>query len=88
MLYKKKSEERGLVWDWLRPLFLPVVGSVICYLILFSRVESRVAAIESRNERVDPLVERFLKLEERDDAMIKDLDEIKKDVKELLRRPE
>lgn len=83
-LYKKNAEERGLVWDWLRPLLLPVVGSVIGYLILFSRVESRVAAIEGRNEKVDPLVERFIQLEERDLQLVGDVAELKNDMKYLI----
>jgi len=47
-----------------------------------------VKSIEERNERIDPLVERFLQLEERDKKMVEEVSEIRRDVKELLKRSE
>jgi flagellar basal body-associated protein FliL len=46
-------------------------------------IERRVAAIEDRNEKTDPLVTRFIQLEIRDEALVKDVDEIKADIKDI-----
>ena len=48
-------------------------------------LDIRVVAIEKRNETVDPLVTRFIQLEERDAALIKDVAEIKADVQRILK---
>jgi len=67
---------------------LAVIGVAVSvanfYLLsLISPIERRVDAIEKRNEVVDPLVTRFIQLEERDNALIKDVEQIREDVKEI-----
>jgi len=43
----------------------------------------RIEAIEKRNDDIDPLVSRFLQLEERDNYLQNDISEIKSDVKDI-----
>jgi len=79
---------KNFIYEWVRPFLTPFLGALIGYLILFSRLDGRVSAVEDRNTRVDPLVERFLQLEERDKKMVEEISEIRQDVKELLKRSE
>ena len=53
-------------------------------VIFGTRLQEQVIAIEKRNARVDPLVERFFQLETRDKTLIDDVEQIKKDVRQLL----
>ena len=78
--------------DWLLRIVTLVILSLATYITirlqpLYEGIKSldfRVQAIEKRNENVDPLVTRFIQLEERDEALIKDVEEIEKDVQKLL----
>ena len=67
---------------------LAIIGVAISlanfYLLsLISPIERRVAAIEKRNEVVDPLVTRFIQLEIRDEELVKDVGEIKSDIRDV-----
>ena len=78
--------------DWLLRIVTLVILSLATYITirlqpLYEGIKSldfRVQAIEKRNENVDPLVTRFIQLEERDEALIKDVEEIEKDIQKLL----
>jgi len=77
--------------DWGLRLITVVILGLSTYITLrlipiyqnLSSLEFRVLAIESRNENVDPLVTRFIQLEERDNALIEDVDEIKIDIRDI-----
>ena len=58
---------------------LALVSIAITYGVLITRV----SAIEKRNEKVDPLVDRFIQLEERDKQLFLDISEIKADIKDI-----
>jgi predicted PurR-regulated permease PerM len=79
------------------PLLVQVVAFLVVVLNIWvvtklapliqdiSLISTRVEAIEERNQRVDPLVERFIQLEERDKQIINDIQQLKQDARELLR---
>ena len=71
--------------EWIRPFLIPFLGAISAYLILFTRLDSRVAAVEETLNEGTAIVERFIQLEQRDEILVRDVAEIKKDVKELLR---
>ena len=62
-----------------------VVFSIFNFYLLanISPLEKRVAAIEKRNETIDPLVTRFIQLEERDIALINSVEDIKQDIRDI-----
>ena len=62
-----------------------VVFSIFNFYLLanISPLEKRVVAIEKRNETVDPLVTRFIQLEERDIALINNVEDIKQDIRDI-----
>jgi hypothetical protein len=80
---KKITENLQLVIAFGAVIGLAV--GVINFFILtnVSPLEKRVDAIEKRNDKVDPLFDRFLQLEERDAALIKDVEEIKFDIRAI-----
>lgn len=70
--------------------FIAVAGVVVGILNFYilaniSPLERRVEAIEKRNVAVDPLVTRFIQLEQRDEALVEDIAELKEDMKDLLK---
>ena len=73
------------MYEWIRPFLIPFLGAISAYLILFTRLDSRVAAVEETLNEGTAIVERFIQLEQRDEILVRDVAEIKKDVKELLR---
>ena len=46
-------------------------------------LDFRVSAIEERNQKTDPLIDRFLQLEERDKALIEDVREIRENIRDI-----
>jgi len=74
-----------IMYEWIRPFLIPFLGAISAYLILFTRLDSRVAAVEETLNEGTAIVERFIQLEQRDEILVRDVAEIKKDVKELLR---
>ena len=65
-----------------------VVFSVFNFYLLanIAPLERRVDAIETRNKRVDPLVDEFIGIKETVRQIQIDVSEVKEDTKELLRR--
>ena len=74
-----------IMYEWIRPFLIPFLGAISAYLILFTRLDTRVAAVEETLNEGTAIVERFIQLEQRDEILVRDVAEIKKDVKELLR---
>ena len=62
-----------------------VVFSILNFYLLanISPIEKRVDAIEKRNEKVEPLITRFIQLEERDLHLIEDVGEIRNDIRDI-----
>ena len=77
------------------PYIVQIVGVVVVLVNLYiasklaplaqniNQIATRVEAIEKRNENVDPLVTRFIQLEERDKTLVEDVAEIKQDIRDI-----
>lgn len=61
---------------YLASLLFPLVRDI-------DKITNRVEAIEKRNENLNPLVDRFLQLEERDKNLIETVTEIKEDIRDI-----
>ena len=61
---------------WLGSKLYPLAQNI-------NQIATRVEAIEKRNENVDPLVTRFIQLEERDKTLVEDVAEIKQDIRDI-----
>ena len=61
-----------------------IIFSFAAGFLAWGMLQTRVVALENWKEKNEPLVERFLQLEERDKILVEDVKEVKADVKKLL----
>ena len=84
----EKARENPLQAVTVGIVVIGVVFSIFNFYLLanISPLERRVDAIETRNKRVDPLVDEFIGIKETVRQIQIDVSEVKEDTKELLRR--
>ena len=82
---------RSDIWEMFKEALPQILVAVVSLAVLIGIIRSdvraidqRVYAIEDRNKGADVMIERFLQLEERDKQLVRDVEEIKTDVKTLL----
>lgn len=73
----------NLIQDFLYKNAFNVVFQIIILVIALSFLFSRVQAIEERNEKVDPLIERFYVVEQKELESAENIKEIKETVKNI-----
>lgn len=73
----------NLIQDFIYKNAFNVVFQIVILVIALSFLFSRVEAIEDRNQRVDPLIERFYVVEQKELESADDIQEIKETVKNI-----